>query len=121
MAHGDIAHIDIPADDMARATEFYAGVFGWEIAEMPGFDGYPMWRAPNQVSGGGFVLRDEAAQTPLSYVEVDSIDDTLTTIEAHGGRTLMAKSPIDESSWWAVFADTEGNRFGLYEGAGTEA
>ncbi len=39
MPHGDITHIDIPVSDTARAQAFYAGLFGWQIAELPGFSG----------------------------------------------------------------------------------
>jgi hypothetical protein len=116
MAHGDITHIDIPVDDMARATSFYSEVLGWQIAEMPGFDGYPMWQAPNQVSGGGFVARDEGLRSMRSYVEVDSIDDVVAKVAGAGGSVVMEKTAISDTSWFAVFADTEGNEMGLYEG-----
>src|SRR5690606_22845960 len=68
MAHGDITHIDIPVSDMGRATEFYGSLFGWQIAEIEGFEGYPMWQAPNQVSGGGLAPRSEDFSQPRSYV-----------------------------------------------------
>lgn len=116
MAHGDITHIDIPFDDEERAVSFYHDVFGWEIVEPPGFEGYPMWRSANGVSGGGFTSRTDGLMTPRSYIEVDSIDDTLAEIGANGGRTLLAKSSITPSSWWAVFEDSEGNQMGLFEG-----
>jgi len=116
MAHGDITHIDIPVDDMGRATAFYSEVLGWQIAEMAGFEGYPMWQAPNQVSGGGFVSRDESISTMRSYAEVDSIDDLLAKVIEAGGSVVVEKTPISETSWFAVFADTEGNQLGLYEG-----
>ena len=64
MAHGDITHIDIPVTDFARATEFYSGLFGWQIAEVPGFEGYPMWQAPNQISGGGLAPRSDGFSQP---------------------------------------------------------
>ena len=38
MAHGDITHVDIPVTDFARATEFYSRLFGWQIADVPGFE-----------------------------------------------------------------------------------
>jgi predicted enzyme related to lactoylglutathione lyase len=116
MAHGDITHIDIPADDLDRAKTFYSGVFGWEIAEVPGYEGYPMWRAPNQISGGGLASRAMGMTRVRSYVEVDSIDDALAKVVELGGTVTMAKSPISETSWWAAFEDTEGNEMGLYEG-----
>lgn len=116
MAHGDITHLDIPADDLDRAKAFYGGLFGWNIQEMPGYEGYPMWQAPNKISGGGFGARDKDFQVPRSYVEVDSIDDMLAKVAALGGRALMPKTEISPTSWWATFIDTEGNQIGLYEG-----
>jgi uncharacterized protein len=116
MAHGDITHIDIPVDDIARARSFYSSLFGWQIAEVPGYEGYPMWQAPNKVSGGGLAPRGEGFQSPRSYVEVDSIDDVLAKATELGAEVVLAKSPISETSWYAAFKDTEGNVMGLYEG-----
>jgi predicted enzyme related to lactoylglutathione lyase len=116
MAHGDITHIDIPVSDTGRATDFYRALFGWQIAEVPGFEGYPMWQAPNEISGGGLAPRSEDFSQPRSYVEVDSIEDTLRTVQERGGRVVMDRSPISETSWWAIFEDPDGNQVGLYEG-----
>lgn len=121
MAHGDITHIDIPVTDLARASEFYSTLFGWDIAEVPGFEGYPMWQAPNKISGGGLAPRDENFTQPRSYVEVDSIEEVLATARAHGATVVMEKSPIDAESWWAIFTDPDGNHIGLYEGPATPA
>ncbi|WP_109472043.1 VOC family protein [Ornithinimicrobium cavernae] len=116
MPHGDITHIDIPVGDMERAKGFYSGLFGWQIAEVPGFEGYPMWQAPNQISGGGLAPRDEGFTQPRSYVEVDSIEETLAKAQEQGGKVVMDKSPISETSWWAILEDPDGNHIGLYEG-----
>jgi len=116
MPHGDITHIDIPVNDLQRAQQFYSSLFGWEISAPPGFEDYPMWRAPNQISGGGLAPRGEGFTQPRSYVEVDSIDDTLALATASGGRVVLEKSPISETSWWAAFEDPDGNVIGLYEG-----
>ncbi|WP_018156947.1 VOC family protein [Demetria terragena] len=116
MPHGDITHIDIPVADHAAATSFYGDLFGWQIAEIPGFEGYPMWQAPNKISGGGLAPRGEGFTQPRSYVEVDSIDDVLAQATERGARVTMEKSPISETSWFAVFEDPDGNAIGLYEG-----
>ncbi len=117
MAHGDITHVDIPADDLERAKDFYSGLFGWEISEAPGFEGYPMWRAPNKISGGGLAPKGENLTSPRNYVEVDSIDEALATADRLGGRVVHPKKPITDTSWWAVLEDTEGNQIGVYEGS----
>ena len=116
MPHGDITHIDIPVSDLKAAQTFYSGLFGWDIAEVPGFEGYPMWQAPNKISGGGLAPRSDGFTQPRSYVEVDSIEDTLALVEANGGTVVMGKQPITETSWWAIFNDPDGNAIGLYEG-----
>lgn len=116
MPHGDITHIDIPVNDTAEAGAFYSALFGWQIAEPPGFEGYPMWQAPNKISGGGLAPRSEGFTQPRSYVEVDSIDETLAQVEANGGTVVMGKQPISDTSWWAFFNDPDGNTIGLYEG-----
>ncbi len=47
---------------------------------------------------------------------MDSIEEALQKVTANGGSVVMDRSPIDETSWWAVFTDPEGNTVGLYEG-----
>lgn len=116
MAHGDITHIDIPVADVATAAAFYSELFGWQIAEPPGFEGYPMWSAPNGISSGGLAPRSEGFTQPRSYVEVDSIDDTIAKAEAAGATVAMGKQPITAKSWWAVIVDPDGNHIGLFEG-----
>ena len=116
MPHGDITHIDIPVSDLEAAKSFYSGLFGWQISAPPGFEDYPMWQAPNQVSGGGLAPRSEGFTQPRSYVEVDSIEETLAKVTESGGSVIMEKSPITDTSWWGIFADSDGNHVGLYEG-----
>ena len=117
MAHGDITHIDIPVSDLTKAAGFYSDLFGWQIAEVEGFEGYPMWSAPNGISGGGLAPRSDGFTQPRSYVEVDSIDETVARAEASGATVAMAKQPITDTSWWAVIVDPDGNHIGLFEGS----
>jgi predicted enzyme related to lactoylglutathione lyase len=116
MAHGDITHVDIPVTDTGRAQEFYGRLFGWKMSQYPGFEGYPMWQAPNEISGGGLAPRSEGFTQPRSYVEVDSIDETLAAAKEQGARVVMERQPISETSWWAILEDPDGNVIGLYEG-----
>ena len=120
MAHGDITHIDIPVTDKARASAFYGALFGWQIQAPPGFEDYPMWSAPNKISGGGLAPRSEGFTQPRSYVEVDSIDDVIAKAEASGGSVAMPKENITAKSWWAVIVDPDGNHIGLFEGTTSE-
>ncbi|WP_072313595.1 VOC family protein [Agrococcus sp. Marseille-P2731] len=116
MAHGDITHLEIPVGDLSRATDFYSKVFGWQIAEAAGYEGYPMWQAPNGVSGGALTAREDGFTQPRSVIEVDSIDETLALVQELGGTVTHPKGAVSESSWYAVFVDADGNSIGLFEG-----
>jgi uncharacterized protein len=116
MPHGDITHIDIPVSDLKQAAAFYAELFGWDIAAPPGFEDYPMWQAPNKVSGGGLAPRSDDFTQPRSYVEVDSIEDVVAAAKVNGGAVLREKEQISPTSWWAAITDPDGNVIGLYEG-----
>ena len=79
----------------ARRTAFYSTLFGWQIAEPPGFEGYPMWQAPNEISGGGLAPRSDGFTQPRSYVEVDSIDETLAAAVAAGRQRSRSAKHAD--------------------------
>ncbi len=117
MAHGDITHVEIPADDPERAKAFYSGLFGWELGDMPGFEGYYMWRAPNGISGGAIGKRGEAVpDRVIEYVEVDSVDDTIAKATELGGSVDTGKTDIGQDmGWTAHIRDSEGNQIGLYQ------
>lgn len=71
---------------------------------------------PQQDLRGGLAPRSEGFTQSRSYVEVDSIDEALARAEQHGGKVLMGRQPISETSWWAILEDPDGNHIGLYEG-----
>ena len=117
MAHGQITHIEFPADDTARAQAFYKGLFGWDFQAMPGFDAYFLFNPGSIDSAGGAVgQRGEATGDKLRiYVTVDSIDDALAKVPGLGGKVTTPKEEIQGQGWYAVVQDSEGSEVGLYE------
>jgi len=123
MAHGQMSHLELPADDTARARRFYEGVFGWEFGEMPEFPDYLLFSFGTiERAGGAIGKRDQSAGHEMRlYIEVDSIDQALPRIESLGGKVTMGKTEITGQGWYAVFDDTEGNTLALYENAPNSA
>lgn len=119
MAVGDFTHVDIPADDPARARRFYAELFGWQFHEAQDFPGYHLFRTPSSDQngvGGGTGKRGEAApQVTRVYVDVSSIDAALPRVTDLGGSIVSGKAEVPDQGWWAVVRDTEGNEIGLWE------
>lgn len=110
--HGKLSYLQIPATEPPLLAQFYAEVFGWQVG------GSPQHVSFKDGSGeliGAFVTGRHAADEPgmLPYVYVDSVDDALAAIEAHGGE--IVKPPYPEGDLWvATFRDPEGNVVGIW-------
>jgi predicted enzyme related to lactoylglutathione lyase len=121
MAHGEIQHIEFPADDLDRATRFYHELFGWEFSPMPGSEGYLLFRtgvpgATSLGTGGAIGQRGSAVNAETTvYVTVDSIDDVLAKVPGLGGSIDTGKTQIPGFGWYAIIHDSEGSILGLYE------
>jgi len=113
-SNGKICYIEMPATDIARSSDFYQRVFGWDIRTRG--DGRVAFDdAVGQVSGV-WVLDRPPADSPglLVYVMVDSMAATVDAIIANGGEIVQ---PIgaDAPEITARFRDPGGNVIGLYQ------
>src|SRR5262249_60099099 len=111
-------HIELSTDNPGKAKEFYGKLFSWKFEEMPmpGGDSYTMIR-PGDGPGGG-MMKKPNAQIPtawLTYVMVESVEDTVATARKLGGKILMDKTPIPNMGAFAVLADPTGGTIGVYE------
>ena len=116
-----IVHFDIPADIPERAKNFYAALFGWKFASPPGFPDFSLVETSDEEGrpgvGGGLGRRGEPGQDITVYFGVDSVERYLVLVKNEGGTVLMPYTPVPGYGALAICADTEGNRFGLWESA----
>jgi uncharacterized protein len=121
-----IVHFEIPADDLARAKEFYNSNFGWQLEDMEGMD-YTIVRTvtvdeqqmptePGAINGG-MMKRSSDTPSPVITINIDSVDDALKRVEAGGGSIIRPRQEIPGMGAFAYFKDTEGNTLGLWENA----
>jgi uncharacterized protein len=121
-----VVHFEIPADDVARAKEFYSSIFGWQLQEMPEMD-YTIVRTtevdenemPTSAGAinGGLMLRSPETPTPVLTIDVESVDQALKQVEAAGGHVVRPRTEIPGMGAFAYFTDPEGNTLGLWENA----
>ncbi|WP_340541098.1 VOC family protein [Nocardioides sp. GXZ039] len=119
-----VSWFEMPADDVERASSFYAKVFGWGTPPMGTEGAYALTTAaddfgnPTEIGGinGGIHRRTDPADAgPVVNISVDDLDATLEQIVAAGGRVVQPRSEVDEFGLsMALFADTEGNVLGIY-------
>jgi len=112
-----IAFTEIPAANFERAVSFYQRILNQklEIAEspeekmacFPSGEGAISYAADFKPSSGGVLV---------SLNTGHPIDEAIRLVESHGGTILTPKTKIEVEGqgYFAIFADTEGNRIGLY-------
>jgi predicted enzyme related to lactoylglutathione lyase len=114
MANGKICYVEMPASDVARSSEFYARVFGWQIRRR-GDGSVAFDDTTGEVSGTWVRGRPPASQPGLlMYIMVDSVAATIDAVIAHGGE-LVQPIGADAPEITARFRDPGGNVIGLYQ------
>jgi uncharacterized protein len=120
-----VVHFEIPADDTARAKEFYGSIFEWQLQEVPEMQYVTLITSPvdeqqlpterGAINGGMYKRSPQAPDTPVITIGVDSIDEALKKVDAGGGETITPRTEIEGMGAFAYFKDTEGNTLGLWE------
>jgi uncharacterized protein len=113
---GKLVHFEVPANDTARAVSFYRGLFGWEFEAYEGGPiEYHMTRV-TETTGGAIHPAAEGGGIPgiFVYFDVENIHDGARQVRDLGG-TAEEPGAVPGMGWYAMCADTEGNRFGLWQ------
>lgn len=113
----------IPATDAARARAFYETVCGVRLRELMPGSAMQMWGFPSDPAkgevGGAIVCGEGAAPSATGTMVFlnggPDLQVMLDRVEGAGGTILAPKTKIDdETGYFAVIADTEGNTVGLH-------
>ena len=115
---GAVTHFEIYAEEPAKLADFYRGLFGWQVDQAPGTDYWRIQPGSNSEGGcsGGLTYRPiPGLRSWVHYVNVPSIDDAMTQVEALGGVVLRPKTAVLKTGWYAMAADPEGNIFAIWQ------
>ncbi|MBB2936665.1 hypothetical protein FHX82_003729 [Amycolatopsis bartoniae] len=106
--------------DVEGASRFYGGLFGWEAVDQGAeFGGYRMCRlGERQVAGIGPAMEPGVPPNWTTYVSVADADVATKAVTAAGGRVIVEPMDIPSSGRMALFADTGGAAFGVWEPRG---
>jgi predicted enzyme related to lactoylglutathione lyase len=112
-----VVHFEVSADDPERALTFYRDVFGWEFHKWEGPE--PYWLVKTGpagtvgIDGGMFIRKGPVGH--VNTIDVPSIDDFISKIEAGGGTIVLPKHAVPGVGWHAYAKDTEGSIFGIMQ------
>ncbi len=118
-----VVHFEVPTDNLLRAQNFYARVFGWKTTELPELgtvmletteSDYGLPRRPGAINGS-MTLRQDFSRQPVIVIAVESIEATIALVEQAGGSVVQGRTAVGEASHYARVIDSEGNVIGLWE------
>jgi predicted enzyme related to lactoylglutathione lyase len=108
---GKIVWFEFPAEDTGRAREFYGQLFGWRFEPFEGPFEYHM-----TYDAGGAIMSSQGQAGPVVYFGVADVDAASARVRELGG-TADESQEIPGVGRYSHCADTEGNRFGLFQAA----
>lgn len=108
---------EIPADDPARAKQFYGKLFGWQINPLPNMADY--WHldtgGADASPDGGLMKRMHPAHAITTYFSVPSVTKFMAQIKKLGGDVCKPKTAVPGMGYFAICTDTEKNTFAIWE------
>jgi predicted enzyme related to lactoylglutathione lyase len=120
---GCLTSNELATDDVAKASAFYEGLFGWSIERVDtgGGPGYWLIHHDGAAEGRNGGIRElspgETGVPPnwTPYFTSTSIDDTLARAGELGGGTLVGATAIPAGRF-AALRDPQGAVFSIFEG-----
>jgi uncharacterized protein len=109
---------DLGAPDMAKARDFYSGVFGWTVQPGgPETGGYSVAELDGRgVAGIGPKMGPPEAPTIwVTYLAASDADATAAKITGAGGQLVMGPMDVTDVGRMAVAVDPAGAVFGLWQ------
>ncbi len=114
-----VSMFEIPATDISRAIHFYQAVLDLKIEKMD-VEGMQMGILPyeEQVVTGILIQSDgykPSAEGVTMYLNAgEDLQVVLDRVVENGGQIIVPKTAhADDSGYFAIFLDSEGNRMGL--------
>ena len=111
-------HFEIGGEDRVGLQQFYAGIFGWDVQDMPQMN-YGMVKTGGEGGIGGGIS-GTPADSPVRngvtvYIQVDNLQAYLDRVDQQGGKTFVPPTSSPGGGSFAWFSDPQGNCVGLFQ------
>jgi predicted enzyme related to lactoylglutathione lyase len=114
---GTPSWVDLGTSDVAGATRFYGGLFGWQIEDQGEQMGhYSICRKDGKmVAGLGPLMQPQQPVAWNTYVDVDSAADTTQKARNAGGSVMVEPMAVMDLGTMGVFADPSGAVISIWQ------
>ncbi|RIK05416.1 MAG: glyoxalase [Acidobacteria bacterium] len=115
---GTPSWVDLGIPDIAAATEFYSGLFGWQIEDMgPDAGGYAMASLDGEPVAGLGPQQSPGPPYWTVYVTVEDAAAVAKLVQDNGGQVAMPPMQVMDAGTMAVFQDSVGAFISVWEPA----
>lgn len=108
-------HVELLTSDVARAKEFYSGLFDWKLEDVPGME-YTMINVGEGTGGG--MMKNPLPDAPsiwIAYVLVDDVAAATTKAGSLGATVCKPVTEIPGVGWFSVITDPTGATLALWQ------
>ncbi|RNC71346.1 MAG: VOC family protein [Desulfuromonadales bacterium] len=108
-------HVELLTNDVARAKDFYKGLFDWKLEDIPGMD-YTMINVGEGTGGG--MMKNPMPEIPshwLAYVLVDDAASATEKARSLGATVAKGVTEIPNVGWFSVIIDPTGAALALWQ------
>ena len=119
--HGTLCWADLSTPDTKRASDFYSGLFGWQLITDPKDpSGYLHIKNGEQHIGGIPPASHRQPGVPahwMAYFQVDDVDTTASRAKEMGAKLHLPPMTMEGVGRFSVIADPQGAVFAIFKSA----
>ena len=119
---GIFCWVDLGTIGVEDSKKFYSGLFGWNAIDTPADGGltYTMMMLDEKAVSAVYEMNEEVKSQNIpphwiSYVAVDSVDDTMSKVSGLGGNVIMEPFDVMEEGRMGLLADPTGAIIALWQ------
>jgi uncharacterized protein len=120
-AHGTLCWADLITPDAERASDFYSGLFGWQVTADPKDpSGYLHIKNGEHFIGGVPPAAFRPPGVPphwMAYFQVDDVDAAASKARQMGANLYLAPTTMEGVGRMSVIADPQGAVFSIFKSA----
>ena len=108
-------HVELLTKDVARAKEFYSGLFYWKLEDIPGMN-YTLINVGEGTGGG--MMKNPMPDSPsfwLAYVHVTDAAAATEKAKSLGATVCKEVTEIPGIGWFSVITDPTGATLALWQ------
>ena len=108
--------VELYTADVAAATAFYSGLFGWTLQQAgPEYGNYALFLRDGEPVAGLMQNTEEAPDVWSVYLESNNAEDTVAMAVANGGQVIVDAMAVGDLGQMAVVLDPSGAAIGIWQ------